>query len=76
MAYQQSHLAETDVGALIIQVESHSVANEVLSTRLQTELLVDGLHRLDVKIKVYIMVFDGESDWGEAEQVGRTNLDV
>lgn len=36
--------------ALVVKVEAHSVSDEVLGTRLQTELLVDSLHGVSIKI--------------------------
>jgi hypothetical protein len=32
------------------------MANKVLSTGFQPELLVDGLHRIDIKIDAYVIV--------------------
>jgi len=42
-------------GSLIIQVESHGVSNEVLSTWLQTELFVNGLHAVPIEIDTFCL---------------------
>lgn len=47
--------------APIIQIESHGVANKVLSTRFQSKLLIYGLHRIAIKIDAYVVVIDNQS---------------
>jgi hypothetical protein len=39
---------------LVIEVQSHSVTNEVLGTRFQPEFLVDGLHTILVEVDAWI----------------------
>lgn len=40
---------------LVIQVERHGVADEILSTSLQSELLIDHLHAIPVKVDAYLL---------------------
>ena len=39
------------VSLLVIKVEGHSVANEVLSARLKTELFIDFLHTILIEVE-------------------------
>ena len=43
-------LRESRLDSLVIKVQGHSVANEILSTRFETEFLIDRLHAVSVKI--------------------------
>lgn len=40
----------TNKDSLVVQVQGHGVANEVLSTRFEAELLVYSLHRVLVQV--------------------------
>ena len=43
--------------SLIIKVQSHSMTDEVLSARLETEFLINSLHGVLIKIDTYIHDF-------------------
>lgn len=61
-----------DLSLLIIQIQSHGMTNEVLGTSFQTELGVDILHSVLVKIETYASVrIMLQRNWGNPTLVGR-----
>ena len=43
------------MGLLVVKVEGHGVADEVLSTGLETELFVNVFHAVHIEVDTYVI---------------------